>query len=372
MFDWVPIYNYTNYFNIGVLLCILLIVWQCHTGMVLKKDTASLNGILGIFLTIFLIFYIGMRPISSVFGDTVNYDTYFRALGNAKSFSLEWDKEWLFFNIQNWCRVYADIHTLFLICSVIYVGSLWIACVRIFKNYYYVPLIVFFCMFTFWAYGVNGVRNGAAASLFILAITFINTPPIALAIAILGCGFHSTVYLMIGAAILAYFIKNSYYYLAGWITSIGLSYAAGGRIQSIIANIGILGEDDRLSTYLTTTSSTSIVGAFRWDFLAFSAIGVAFGYYFIFKRQYRDEFYHWIYNCYLTTNAFWVLVIRASFSNRFAQISWFILPLVVIYPFMKKRFWDNHEKMLAYAILLFYAYGFFDNIIRTNALRIFF
>ncbi len=349
-------------------------MWQCHAGIVLKKDIASMNAIWGIMITVFLILYMGYRPISTYFGDTVIYDKMFNDyIATKQPFQLEWDKEWLFHNLNNWCAHYADIHTLFLICTILYVGSIWLACARIFKNYYYIPLIVFFCMFTFWDYGVNGVRNGVGSSLFILAITYINNPPVALAIAILGCGFHSTVYLMIACAGLAYLITNSYYYLSGWIASIGISYAIGGRIQGLIGGIGMLGGDDRLSDYLTATTDASnyiqVTGTFRWDFLAYSAIGVAVGYYFIFRCNYRDKFYHWIYNTYLATNAFWILVIRAMFSNRFAQISWFILPLVLIYPFMRERFWSNHEKILAMAIAIFYAFGFYTNILLPQAWR---
>lgn len=373
MFDWVPILNYTNFFHIGILICILVVLWQCHAGIVLKKDTANLNGIWGLMISIILILYIGLRPISIQFGDTVNYARMFRDyIATKQSFQLEWDKEWIFHNLEHWCAHYSDIHTLFLICSFIYIGSLWLACARLFKNYYYIPLLVFFCMFTFWNYGVNGVRNGVGSSLFILALTYINNPPAALCIALLGAGFHSTVYIMIACAGLAYFIKNSYYYLAAWIGSIGISYAIGGRIQQFLGNFLFLQGEERLSDYLTATTDVAnnivVTGTFRWDFLAYSAIGVIVGYYFIFRYNYKDKYYHWIYNTYLATNTFWILVIRATFSNRFAQISWFIMPLVLIYPFMRKRFWENHEKMLAGAILVFYAYGFYTNIIQTNAL----
>ena len=65
---------------------------------------------------------------------------------------------------------------------------------------------------------------------------------------------------------------------------------------------------------------------FRWDFLLYSAMAVVVGWYFVFKQNFEDEYYHWIYNTFLATNAIWVLVIRASYSNRLAQISWFIMP----------------------------------------------
>lgn len=374
MFDWVPIYNYSAYFYLVVLISILLVLWQCHTGLVLKKDIASMNAVWGCVLVLILILYMGLRPIHYVFGDTMNYATSFtRDAKNIHSFTFGWDKEWLFYNLRKWCMAYSDVHTMFLICSIAYVGSLWLACARIFKNYYYVPLLVIFCMFTFWEYGVNGVRNGAGSSLFILAMTFVDTPIVALFIAFLGCGFHSSVYLMLAAAIGAYFIKNSYYYLIGWISCLGLSFAIGGRIQSFIAAAGLTGDDDRFTGYLTGSNMHGEIVqwamVFRWDFVAYSAIGVAIGYYFIFRRHFKDEYYHWIYNTYLATNAFWLLIIRAAYSNRFAQISWFILPLVLIYPFMKKRFWVNHEKMLAIAICIFYAFGFYTNIYQAGVIQ---
>ena len=186
-------------------------------------------------------------------------------------------------------------------------------------------------------------------------------------IGILACGFHQSIYLMMAAGGLAWFFKNSYYYLAGWIACVGLSYAVGFRIQNYLARLGF-GNDDRFSGYLTGDNMIGEIVqmsmVFRWDFLAYSAMGVAVGYYFIFRRNFKDEYYHWIYNTFLLTNAFWVLVIRAAYSNRFAQISWFIMPIVLIYPFLKQRFWTNHEKMLGYAILLFYAFTFYSNILK--------
>ena len=131
----------------------------------------------------------------------------------------------------------------------------------------------------------------------------------------------------------------------------------------------VAGDDNNLTKYLNYTqhdmASEGVVVSmsFRWDFLAYSGIGVALGSYFSIFRNFRDQYYQWIFNIYLICNSFWVLIIRAPYSNRFAQISWFILPLVLIYPFMRERFWVNQERMLAAGILLFYAYGFYFNIL---------
>ena len=52
----------------------------------------------------------------------------------------------------------------------------------------------------------------------------------------------------------------------------------------------------------------------------------------------------------------------AAFSNRFAQLSWFLMGFVFIYPFFKYRFWADQEKKLAGFFPLIYAFTFYMNI----------
>ena len=370
MFDFVPILQYSRYFHIVLLFLVLIVLLQCHRGNILTDNTVRMNAAWGVIFTIVLTAYIGLRPVNAVFGDTINYAKGFEEMANStEPFKLTSNRDWLFYNTMQWFAKHSDIHAFFLLCAIVYIAPLWLATVRIFKEYYYLPLLVIFCMFTFWQYGVNGIRNGMAASLFILAMTYVDKLPVAALLCVAAVGTHSSVYLMVGAAILAWFIKNSYWYLAAWIACVIVSYVVGGRIQAFLADIPFFGGYDTISGYLTGSNMVGEVVqmsmTFRWDFLIYSALGVAVGYYFIFVQRFNDEYYHWIYNTFLVTNAFWVLIIRVAYSNRFAQISWFIMPLVLIYPFLKKRFWVNHEKMLGYGLVVFYAFSFYFNILKS-------
>lgn len=370
MFDFIPVGDYTLYFDISVLILVLTAVWQCWTGSVFQRDTITLNAGWGYILIAVLVLYMGQRQVSYYFGDTVNYaNTFYNHAESLSPFVWRWQTEWLFHNMLRWFAKYSDIHTFFTVCSLIYCGSLWWAMKRMFKSYYYIPFIVILSMFTFWQYGVNGIRNGMGASLFILALSYIDNLPLAILIALTGVGMHSSVAMMIGAAGIAWLFNNSYYYLAGWLLSVVLSYFAGMTIQSYIAGWGVITGDDRFTGYMTGENQIGEIVQttmeFRWDFLLYSAMAVFVGYYFIFVRKFKDEYYHWIYNIYLITNAFWVLVIRSSYSNRIAQISWFIMPIVLIYPFMKRRFWQNHERMTGIALLVFYVFAFYYNIVRS-------
>ena len=373
IFSFVPLRYYTLYFDLLVMVLVSFAFVQCARGNVFQSQASSINTSLGFAVMAFIVLYMGTRyPYTSLFGDTINYSVGFKKIVASNApFHFQWEREWFFYNMLHLvAKTTGDVTIFYLICAFIYVGSLWLAMVRMFGEQYYIPFLVILSMFTFWSYGVNGVRNGMGASLFILAISYVDSYPIMFFLAFLASGAHKSIFLMIGAATVTWFIKNSRLYLWIWFLAIIASYLAGQTLQNYISSIGFINDDTRFNYYLTVDADTfqrweggQLKMGFRWDFLAYSAIAVAVGYYFIFKRKFQDEYYHWLYNIYLLTNAFWVLVIRAAFSNRFAQISWFIMPVVLIYPFMKKRFFPNHELMTGVAILVFYAFAFFTNVL---------
>ena len=101
---------------------------------------------------------------------------------------------------------------------------------------------------------------------------------------------------------------------------------------------------------------------FRWDFLIYSAIGVFAGWYYLFKKKLKDINYYRLFNTFLFTNAIWILVIRANFSNRFAYLSWFIMALVVVYPWLKAKFENEQNKKFAYTILGYYLFTYIMNV----------
>ena len=372
MFSFIPLYEYTHYFNLFILFLVLLAFYQCSRAIIFTHSNERLNAAWGCFVAVAIILYMGYRnPGSTFFGDTITYTHgFWRIAASDQPFKWTWNGEWLFYNTMRFFALHTDVTTFYLFCASVYVGSLWVAMVRIFGRRYYIPFLVVLSMFFFWSYGVNGIRNGIGASLFILALTYVERLPIAIILCIMAVGCHKSTSIMIAAAVLAWFLKNSYLYLSAWFICIIISYFSGYTIQNWIGKLNLTSGDERLSDYLTNTDwadfleTASVTVGFRWDFLLFSALAVAVGYYFIFRREFQDEYYHWIYNIYLITNSFWILVIRASFSNRFAQISWFIMPMVLIYPFMMQRFWKNHERMTGFALLLFYAFTFYSNIIK--------
>lgn len=84
MIDFIPVSEYAHYFDVTVLCMVLTAVWQCHTGSVLKKETVSLNAMWGVLFTLILILYMGLRPVSVYFRDTVNYAKGFYTAANSR------------------------------------------------------------------------------------------------------------------------------------------------------------------------------------------------------------------------------------------------------------------------------------------------
>ena len=365
MFDFIPVHLYTDVFNYLVLLLI------CGAYIGLQKNGPILGSPQKIFSSVFLMLtisiYMGLRQNSAYFGDTVNYAAKFHLIqSNLTLRQAELGKEWIFEGLMVFFAKYSNLQMFFLSCAIIYMSTLWLAMYRFFGNRCYIPFLVAMSMFTFWAYGVNGIRNGMAASITMLALSFRPRYIVMACLSVIALGIHQSLMLTLAAAALAWKITNPKIYLAGWLGMIVISSVGGDAAANFLLSTGII-EDERLGGYLTNTEYShqfSSLG-FRWDFLMYSAMPVAVGYYFIFKRNYTDTIYIWLFNIYLTVNAFWILVINAQFSNRFAQISWFIMPIVLIYPFIKYDLGNKQARITANAIIVFYLFTFYSAILLT-------
>jgi hypothetical protein len=365
MFDFVPLNWYTPIFDWLIFWLVLRAAFQGFNGQLFDAKAAAWKDTWAALFALLLIVYMGLRPINIVFGDTVNYYSDFIKLkDNLQFYQITYQGEWVFNGLMMLFAKYSDIHYFFLLCAMVYVGGLWWAVKRFFGNNYYLPFLVVLSMFTFWAYGVNGVRNGMAAALVILALSMRGKWVWQAVLCLLAIGIHKSLLVVIVGAILAFKIVNTRLYLIAWLFCIVLSAIAGETISNYLLNSGLI-EDNRFANYLTSNQYSDQFSStgFRWDFLLYSSLPVAIGVYFIYFKEYKDQIYIWLFNIYLFANAFWVIIIRAEFANRFAQLSWFIMPLVLIYPYCMKEFWPNQSQKTAWALLLFYAYTFVYNIV---------
>jgi hypothetical protein len=308
-----------------------------------------------------LIFYIGLRPISYYFGDMGTYAKYFDSYRNGYTGSFEQDPgfDWFMKNTSS----FLSVELFFLVLAFIYVFAHYWSSKRLFKDNWHYAFLIFIASLSFWSYGTNGLRNGLAAALVLLAFSFEKKKAIGIALAIVAVSFHRSMLLPVLAYALTFVNNNSKYYFALWLICIPASLIFGGTFEFFFSSLGF--DDSRLS-YLTegnVNDDNFNSTGFRWDFLLYSASAVFAGYYFVIKKQYLDAWYQRLLNVYLFSNGFWILVIRANFSNRFAYLSWFMMGLVIVYPFLKGNFMKEQTNILGRVILFYFLFTFLLNVI---------
>ncbi|MBG6187897.1 EpsG family protein [Flavobacterium sp. CAN_S2] len=305
--------------------------------------------------------YMGLRPISGrYFGDTSTYNEFFVNYQNGAEILP--GSDYLFHLFTQLSSKIMSVHVYFLICTLLYISPLYLVCKTWFKNYWGYAFLFLVVSFSFWAGGVNGVRSSIATSFILLAFSRKSLPSKVFWF-LIAVGFHKSMLLLVGAYCLTLFIKKPKLYFLLWFSSIPLSLLAAGFWESFFA--GLI-EDDRVS-YLTAGNVNddefSSTG-FRWDFLLYSAAAVYAAFYFIYKKKFVDENYFRLVSIYLTVNAFWILVIRANFSNRFAALSWFMMGIIIIYPLLKKNMLSNQLKVIGSILVAYFAFTFFMNVVK--------
>ena len=357
MITLIPTEYYSAVFYFALFLIIVVSLLKLlERGYVINNPKKKKYG--SLLLLFSLTLYIGLRPVDPVFVDMETYNSIFEAYASGSiELLLDYDILWQFF-IKT-CSSFFTAQFFFLLCALIYIIPLYLASKKWLGVNHYFLFLMFIASFSFWSYGVNGIRNGISTSLFVLALSSTKKKYFKYGLFVISYYVHASLIIPLAAFVLTLFFKNPKHYFYGWLLCIPLSLVLGSFFEAFFGNIGF--QEDRLS-YLTQGNVNndyfSYTG-FRWDFLAYSSSATIVGYYFIIKKKFNDKIYIQVFNIYLAVNGFWILVIRANFSNRFAYLSWFLIAFVIFYPFFKARFFKNQNRVLAGFISAYFAVTYF-------------
>lgn len=334
-----------------VFLYSIMFLTFCAAGVVGNKSYIELkegqNTIVPAFvLTLILTLWIGFRPLHWSFADSVNYAHTFNLMKDQVLPPTTADNEFLWQMLTYYCAKHLDVNSYFAIVAAGYFGFTLLACCLLTPNNVMVALLMMFGSFSFYSYSINGIRNGLACSIVLAVFGFLagNKRNIVVAsiLALIALNVHkSTAIPMLMLAISWKFIKSFHWSYSFWLISIGLSLFAGGFFMNLFSSLGLDGRESYISNgvdegYFKYTG-------FRWDFLIYSMMPIVLGYYVVIKRGIKDKNYLLLLNTYTLTNAFWVMVIRANYSNRFAYLSWFMYPIVLAYPLLKLDIWGEDQ-----------------------------
>lgn len=317
------------------------------------------NTAIAFVLTVILALWIGFRPSLwgyTFFGDSYLYNHQYNLLKNTYSAEglLRDTSEWIW---NNFIRISAhtiSIEYFFTIVSFGYFIFSFLACRTLTSNNVLVSLLFLMGSFSFYSYGVNGIRNGLACSIVLYVIALMANDNrrwyLALLLGYVAFNIHRSSVLPLAALVASVYaiksFKNAY---TIWILSIVISLVAGGAISNLFMSLGF---DDRMTTYAMGLDNQYTKTGFRWDFLIYSMMPILLGYYIVIKRGIQDRAYLILLNTYTLANAFWVMVIRANYSNRFAYLSWFMYPLVLAYPLLKLDIWGDEQGKYLKQIML--------------------
>jgi hypothetical protein len=275
-----------------------------------------------------IVLFIGTRPISGAFVDMVTYAQAYEMAENRGFISFASD--WAFSGMMQMMVGRFDVGVFFFICAVLYVVPLAIASNLTHRNWAGAALICMTGAFSFFAYGVNGLRQGIATSFVVLGIALWRRKLMAALVLTIAAGMHKSVLATIVAFLLASVITLPALYAIFWLTCFAISFFYGQSTSAAILGLLPIGEDVRADVYFHGQGADK--GGFRADFILYSIIPVVVSYLFGDAKIKSSKFYRVLLSTYLITNAFWLLSMYAAFSNRFAYLSWCILPWVVIAP----------------------------------------
>ncbi len=324
------------------------------------------NILTPLLMSIFFVFWIGMRPISGVyFGDTANYAREY-INKEVSIVEMDWHSEWIWQWLMMMCKgTGMSVHVFFTIVEAGYILSALWAVKRFLPFNPMLGMLFVWASLMFFSFGTNGLRNGLACHFILLAISFLYDDKYVIGgiLCLVAFGIHRSVMLPIVATLAGIFlIKNPQTAIYIWFASIGVSIVAGDAATSFLASLGF---DDRMSSYTLGDNNMSQFSqtGFRWDFLLYSAMPVLMAWYVCGKRQIQDNWYNALCVTYCLCNAFWILVIRSSFSNRFAYLSWFLYPILIAYPLVNLPVWQDQDRKTGIILLTYCGFTLFMQLV---------
>lgn len=323
--------------------------FQIRSGIAAIRSNTE--GIAFVF-AVFVAFMLGLYDIGYGYG--ADRERYAYSFLRYVNYDISWKyillkDEWMFQLYQKITSFLGEPQSWFILTALIYVFNNYVVARRVVPESIFLLLLTMFGGFCFSSYGVNTIRAGFALSFVLVGFTYYQNIWKSLLFFFVAYNIHHSTAIPIAAFLVAkYYNKPTFFYYF-WFLCVVLSAVAGGFFTSFFSTWG--NDFDSRTSYLTTAETHYNVG-FRIDFVLYSCLPIIIGYIYQNRLDYKNEFYSLIHSTYIIANAFWVLVIRANFSDRFAYLSWFMYALVMMYPLLESpEYFDNVRNKVFWTLL---------------------
>ncbi len=369
--EFIPSYYYATVYYIFLLFCswfTVLYYVGSNTQKLLYNEVGGPSQVVAVLVTLVIALIVGLRPLERDFGDTRVYAGGYNYIHTLDFDPIDFHTEWFWRDLEVFCRMVLrlNVYEFFTVVSVVYFGGMLLCSYLLSQKNLWLSMMFFFTAFQTFTFATNGIRNGLACSMVLIAIAvMIQKQKLTLGPALLmflALGTHRSAMLPIAASVgSVYFLKDTKLAFRFWLLSIAISLVAGHAVENFFAALGF---DDRMSSYAAAqydedVASTFSNTGFRWDFLLYSIFPVIVGWYVTHRRAFNDPQYNVIVNTYLLCNAFWIMVVRAAFSNRFAYLSWFLYPILFTYPLFRMNIWKDQDRKTALILFAYSGFTFF-------------
>lgn len=294
-----------------------------------KEHIFLLENMLTIFISIFIVFYFGTRdPWIGV--DT---QTYVNSFYN-KDFDTATEKDLLFGLLRTFFSAYSDATTFLIFCSFIYVGLALLSFYRIFNKLYGYAFLLFLISPAFIMLGINVIRSGMAASIFLLAISMHKQKHILLWM-FLSVLMHVSMLIPVSLYCLFYFMRGK------WNLILKCCYLFWlGAIVLALLNVNILPFASSFVLELFQDRATMFLMQGKMEATVFSmanffyVLPILLSLYYVFYKRNVDIRYIVLLEVYIVTNAIFFLFLRIPFSERLGYLSSFMFPVLCFYPYL--------------------------------------
>lgn len=314
------------------------------------RNNINITYFLGFLLFIFL----GTRPVSGVFVDMTNYATLYKNIESVNYPTFP-ESDWIFYQLITFCRNFTvDNSIFFLLCSLCYVMSYVYYSLKTFREYSIDAFLMIISSLMFFAYGTNGIRQGMACALILPAIynCEIRNYYLGALLGYVAYGLHSSVLIIVISYLLVSKYKNIRLYTIIWMACIVISYIFGDITDYVFGNFAHI-ITDKDSSYLSNEgidmSVFSVIG-FRYDFILYSSVPVILANFYSYRKM-TDLTYEKLSCMYIFCNSLWVLVNQSWLTSRIGYLSWFIYPLILIYPVLKSGIYKNKKFYYVVSVL---------------------
>lgn len=319
---------YIKEFYIYLLVFLFITISVSFFTYIEKKSAFKITNFITIAFGFFTVFYLGMRSYD-IGIDTKNYRYAFNIIKDQESFSIRKDPFYDF--ISYLFGKILDFQSLLIFCAFLYVFGALIGLKKIFKENYFLPFLLFLITPYFFQFGINVMRSGVAASVFLVAIGYYYTNDKkwkTIVAFIFSICFHISMLVPLLIFFIARYIKKTKYIFIAWLASIVLGIL---KINILVGLVSFLSDfTTRLGHYAENEGEQSSWG----NFLIFGAFPVLFAVYNIFVLKYKHNFYKWLTNAYMLTHIPYIILINTEFALRLGYLAEFMMPILLLFPML--------------------------------------